>query len=138
MLNISEKNNQPIIQLNRGDSAELQTEPYICSDGNKTPLILNENDYILFCIAGPSGKIYYKKIITKNDYNQDNILTIKFRPNDTVNLQPFKYTFSLQYMPENGSDVYTYSTGIFELLPSIATVEDLHEREDIYDNQRRD
>lgn len=41
-------------------------------------------------------------------------------------------------MPENGSDVYTYSTGIFELLPSIATVEDLHEREDIYDNQRRD
>lgn len=65
MFNISEKNNQPIIQLNRGDSAELQTEPYICSDGNKTPLILNENDYILFCIAGPSGKIYYKKIITK-------------------------------------------------------------------------
>ena len=55
MFNISEKNNQPIIQLNRGDSAELQTEPYICSDGNKTPLILNENDYILFCIAGPSG-----------------------------------------------------------------------------------
>lgn len=74
----------------------------------------------------------------QNDYNQDNILTIKFRPNDTVNLQPFKYIFSLQYMPENGSDVYTYSTGIFELLPSIATVEDLHEREDIYDNQRRD
>ena len=37
MFNISEKNNQPIIQLNRGDSAELQTEPYICSDGNKTP-----------------------------------------------------------------------------------------------------
>ena len=40
MFNISEKNNQPIIQLNRGDSAELQTEPYICSDGNTKQYII--------------------------------------------------------------------------------------------------
>lgn len=126
MFNIIEKDNQTIIQLNRGDSAEFQTEPYTCSDGIKVPIILEENDYILFCISSSSGRIYYKKTISKNDYNQNNILTIKLQPNDTINLEPFRYVFSLQYMPDSGSDAYTYSTGIFDLLPSIATIEDLN------------
>lgn len=125
MFNIIEKNNQTIIQLNRGDSAEIQTEPYICSDENKTPIILKDNDYIMFCVASQSGKIYFKKVITKDDYNNDKILTIKLNPQDTIKLEPFQYLFSFQYMPENGSDAYTYSIGVFELLPSIATVEDL-------------
>lgn len=125
MFNITEKDNQTIIQLNRGDSVEFQTEPYTCSDGIKVPIVLEENDYILFCISSSSGRIYYKKIITKNDYNQDNKLTIKFIPNNTINLEPFRYVFSLQYMPNSGADAYTYNTGIFELLPSVATIKDL-------------
>lgn len=133
MFEIVEKKGQIIIQLTAGDSAEIETQPFIDSDNNKifdsdsddSPIILGDNDYVLFCVASPSGRIYLKRILTKDDYNDDGVLTIKLYPNDTIDMQPYNYNFSFSYMPNNGDDCYTYATGIFSLLPAIGTVRDL-------------
>ena len=133
MFEIIEKKGQIVINLTRNDSCEISTCPFIDSDENKIydkesndkAIILGDNDYVLFCIASPSGRIYLKKILTKEDYNSDGVLTLKLYPNDTIDMQPFRYLFSFSYMPNNGEDCYTYATGVFNLLPTIATVKDL-------------
>jgi hypothetical protein len=135
MFEIVEKKGQIVIRLTAGDSAEIETSPFIDADSNKIfdidsndkPIILGDNDYVLFCVASPSNRIYLKRILTKDDYNDDGILTMKFYPNDTIDMQPYNYNFSFSYMPNNGDDCYTYVTGIFSLLPAIGTVRDLHE-----------
>ena len=133
MFEIIEKKGQIIIQLTAGDSAEIETQPFIDSNANKVfdidsddkPIILGDDDYVLFCVASPSGRVYLKRILTKDDYNDDGVLTIKLYPNDTIDMQPYNYNFSFSYMPNNGNDCYTYTTGIFSLLPYIGTVRDL-------------
>lgn len=137
MFEIIEKKSQIVIRLTAGDSAEIETQPFIDSDTNKIfdtdsddkPIVLGDEDYILFCVASPSGRIYLKKLLTKSDYNSDGILTMKLSPADTIDLQPFSYLFSFSYMPHKGEDCYTYATGIFNLLPAIGTIRDLNESE---------
>lgn len=137
MFEIIEKKDQIVIKLTAGDSAEIETQPFIDSNANKIfdadsddrPIVLGDDDYILFCVASPSGRIYIKKVLTKSDYNSDGILTMKLSPADTIDLQPFSYLFSFSYMPHKGEDCYTYATGIFNLLPAIGTVRELNESE---------
>lgn len=133
MFEIVEGQKQITINLTRNDSCEIATCPFIDTDSNKiyspekndTPIILGDEDYVLFSVASPSGKVYLKKILTKDDYNEDGVLTMKLSPEDTIDMQPFRYLFSFAYMPNNGEDCYTYATGIFNLLPAIATIKDL-------------
>ena len=137
MFEIIEKKSQIVINLTRNDSCEISTCPFIDADENKIydkdsddkAIILGDNDYVLFCVASPSGRIYIKKVLTKSDYNSDGILTLKLSPADTIDLQPFSYLFSFAYMPHKGEDCYTYATGIFNLLPAIGTIRDLNESE---------
>lgn len=137
MFEIVEKKSQIVINLTRNDSCEISTCPFIDADENKIydkdsddkAIILGDNDYVLFCVASPSGRIYIKKLLTKSDYNSDGILTLKLSPADTIDLQPFSYLFSFAYMPNKGEDCYTYATGIFNLLPAIGTIRDLNESE---------
>lgn len=133
MFEIIEGKKQITINLTRNDSCEIATCPFVDSDANKiynpegsdSPIMLGDMDYIMFSVASPSGKIYLKKLLTKDDYNEDGVLTMKLSPEDTIDMQPFRYLFSFSYMPNNGEDCYTYATGIFNLLPAIATVKDL-------------
>ena len=135
MFEIIEKKGQIVINLTRNDSCEISTCPFIDADENKIydkdsddkPIILGDNDYVLFCVASLSGKVYLKKLLTNQDYNNDGILTMKLSPTDTIDLQPFSYLFSFSYMPHKGEDCYTYATGIFNLLPAVSTVKDLNE-----------
>ena len=94
---------------------------------DEKPIILSEKDYVVFTIGSNSGKIYLRKILTAADYNKQNILTLKLKPEDTINLQPSPctYLFSFAYMPNKGEDCYTYATGYLKLLPSLSTTEDL-------------
>ena len=134
MFEIVEKKSQIVIRLTAGDSAEIETSPFIDSDENKIfdidsddkPIVLGDDDYVLFCVASPSGRIYLKKLLTKSDYNSDGILTMKLSPADTIDLQPFSYLFSFSYMPNKGEDCYTYATGIFNLLPAFGTIRELN------------
>ena len=133
MFEILEKKGQTYINLTQNDSCEISTSPFIDADENKIfdtdsndkPIVLGDDDYVLFTVASPSGRIYIKKIITKSDYNSDNVLTVKLYPEDTISLQPFSYLFSFAYMPNKGEDCYTYATGAFEVLEAISTVKDL-------------
>ena len=135
MFEILEKKGQTYINLTQNDSCEISTSPFIDinenkifdTDGNDKPIVLGDDDYVLFCVASPSGRIYLKKVLTKNDYNSDGVLTMKLYPTDTIDLQPFSYLFSFSYMPHKGEDCYTYATGIFNLLPAVGTIRDLNE-----------
>ena len=135
MFEVVEKKGQIVIRLTAGDSAEIETSPFIDSDSNKIfdidsddkPIVLGDDDYVLFCVASPSGRVYLKKLLTNNDYNSNGVLTMKLSPADTIDLQPFSYLFSFSYMPNKGEDCYTYATGIFNLLPAVSTVKDLSE-----------
>ena len=135
MFEILEKKGQTYINLTQNDSCEISTSPFIDADENKIfdtdsndkPIVLGDDDYVLFCVASPSGRIYLKRVLTKNDYNSDGVLTMKLYPTDTIDLQPFSYLFSFSYMPHKGEDCYTYATGIFNLLPAIGTIRDLNE-----------
>lgn len=137
MFEIVEKKGQIVIKLTAGDSAEIETSPFIDADSNKIfdingndkPIVLGDDDYVLFCVASPSGRVYLKKLLTNQDYNSDGVLTMKLSPTDTIDLQPFSYLFSFSYMPHKGEDCYTYATGIFNLLPAIGTVRELNESE---------
>ena len=135
MFEILEKKGQTYINLTQNDSCEISTSPFIDVDENKIfdtdsndkPIVLGDDDYVLFCVASPSGRIYLKRVLTKNDYNSDGVLTMKLCPTDTIDLQPFSYLFSFSYMPHKGEDCYTYATGIFNLLPAVGTIRDLNE-----------
>ena len=135
MFEIIEKKGQTYINLTRNDSCEISTCPFIDSDENKIydkdsddkPIVLGDNDYVLFCVASPSGRIYLKKILTKENYNSDGVLTLKLYPDDTIDMKPYNYNFSFAYMPNKGEDCYTYATGIFNLLPAVGTVRELNE-----------
>lgn len=134
MFEVVEKKGQIVIRLTAGDSAEIETSPFIDSDSNKIfdidsndkPIVLGDDDYVLFCVASPSGRVYLKKLLTNNDYNSNGILTMKLSPADTIDLQPFSYLFSFSYMPNKGEDCYTYATGIFNLLPAFGTIRELN------------
>lgn len=135
MFEILEKKGQTYINLTQNDSCEISTSPFIDinenkifdTDSNDKPIVLGDDDYVLFCVASPSGRIYLKRVLTKNDYNSDGVLTMKLYPTDTIDLQPFSYLFSFSYMPHKGEDCYTYATGIFNLLPAVGTIRDLNE-----------
>ena len=137
MFEIIEKKGQIVINLTRNDSCEISTCPFIDADENKIYdkdsddkiIILGDNDYVLFCVASPSGRVYLKKLLTNQDYNNDGVLTMKLSPTDTIDLQPFSYLFSFSYMPHKGEDCYTYATGIFNLLPAVGTIRDLNNSE---------
>ena len=79
MFEILEKKGQTYINLTQNDSCEISTSPFIDADENKIfdtdsndkPIVLGDDDYVLFCVASPSGRIYLKRVLTKNDYNSD-------------------------------------------------------------------
>ena len=138
MFEIVEKRGQTYINLTRNDSCEISTCPFIDADENKIfiadsddkPIVLGDDDYVLFCVASPSGRVYLKKLLTKSDYNSDGVLTMKLSPADTIDLQPFSYLFSFSYMPNKGEDCYTYATGVFNILPAVGTVRELNDSVD--------
>lgn len=135
MFNIFEKKGQTIIQLTKGDSCELSTNIFLDSNNDNKynvedydeAIVLGESDYVMFTVASPNGRIYIKRVLTVNDYNDQGVLTLSLYPADTNNMQPFRYLFSFAYYPNSGENCYTYNQGIFELLPAISTVADLKE-----------
>lgn len=45
------KDNNSMIRLTRGDSAEFSTKPY---DNNSSPVDLSENDIVVFAVGVPT------------------------------------------------------------------------------------
>lgn len=131
MFEITERKGITHIRLSRGNSCTITTNPlYIDTNENKVydtddiPIILENNDRVLFCVCSGSGRKYLTKILTPNDYNDQDVLTLKLDAKDTL-LEPHCYDFSFTYFPSNKSEAYTYAEGKFEILPVCGDITDL-------------
>lgn len=139
MFEIIERKGQVHIRLSRGDSMQLETIPFTDTNENKKydpdtddkPIVLGEDDYVLFCMYSGSGRKYLSKLLTKDDYNEQQVLTLTLKPKDTINLQPYCYNFSFTYMPHKGEEAYTYVEGIFEIMPSCNAINEILKEEPI-------
>lgn len=127
MFTIAEKQGSILMQLTAGDSAEIQTEPFLDINSNDSfdsdeqhSVVLADTDKVLFTVTTQKGQVCLKKILTNSNYNEDNILVLKLKPQDTINLKPNFYLFSFAYLPNEGEERYTYAQGVLKLLPSLA------------------
>ena len=82
MFNITTRKDIVNIQLTRGDTAVIETIPVIDvdEDGKITdvdqPITLSGDDKVLFCVGSATGRIYLKKVLTANDYDDAGTLAI--------------------------------------------------------------
>ena len=132
MFDITTRKDIVNIRLTRGDTAVIETIPVIDvdEDGKITdvdqPITLRGDDKVLFCVGSATGRIYLKKVLTADDYDDTGVLAVILKPSDTIHLQPFNYNFDFTYLPESG-DAYTYASGIFSLIDKIGTIENVGE-----------
>lgn len=130
MFDITTRKDIVNIRLTRGDTAVIETIPVIDvdEDGKITdvdqPITLRGDDKVLFCVGSVTGRIYLKKVLTADDYDGAGVLAVILKPSDTIHLQPFNYKFDFTYLPESG-DAYTYASGIFSLIDTIGTIENV-------------
>lgn len=126
MFEITDSGGQVCIDLTRNDSCEIRTYPYTVGEsGEEFPISLDVDDYVMFAVAGRTGRVYLKKILTNADVDDEGNLVLKLSPEDTADMPAGEYVFSLAYMPDNGAECYTYVTGTFNLLAAVATVKQL-------------
>lgn len=131
IFDISTKNNLTTITLTKGDSAVIETNPFIDNNNNNnlddgdTSIQLGDNDYVVFTLAWPANQIWLKKILTKDNTTEAGTLLMSLVPQDTLALPPALYNFSFAYMPNGGQECYTYASGAFKLLPALSTVQNL-------------
>lgn len=126
MFSIDERNN---IKLTRGNSCKIDILPIITSSKTitvGTPEILEEGDKLIFTIASPSGRKYLQKILTSDDYdeNDDSVNLVLF-PEDTIDLQPFDYVYDAVIVYDNGMTVTFIDNATFTILPAVGTYKDL-------------
>lgn len=111
------------IKLTQGNSAEIDTTPYIL--GSTEPLILQDGEKVVFTVRSKYlGKIIIQKIATNLNYDENNNLTIKLKPEDT-NIPPYKYIYDVFYISQSG-DIYTYiDCSEFEIIQAVGLKTDL-------------
>lgn len=91
--------NTGIIRITRGDSAEA---PLFMNQGcelNPIRYELKDNDEVYFGVMEPNypfEQAIIKKKYTKNDVNEYGDVVVKFSSEDTVNLIPGKYFYSIK------------------------------------------
>ena len=93
------------IILTQGNSAIINVIPYI--DDESEPIVLSTDEKIYFTIKSPSGRVYMQKVLTLNDYDEENNLNLIFKPEDTINLEVYDYLYDMLYVNKDG-DAYTF------------------------------
>ena len=133
MFKYHEQNNERVIQLTRGDSVKFVTCP---RTNNINYVTLYEGDYVLFTVGSynnNNARRYVEKIISKDNYDERGGLVVELSPDDTKDMRPMKYKYSLAYMPQSGTEYHTYETGVLDLLPAISTIDVMKELLSSYD-----
>lgn len=110
------------IELTRGNSAEIDTTPFV--QDTETPMILRENDKVVFTVKSRStGKVLIQKFLTAADYDENEKLVLRLEPKDTVNMRAGNfYVYDLMLVTESG-DVYTYIGNCSNICPSFILLE---------------
>lgn len=111
------------IELIQGNTAQFYTYPV--SEATGEEIVLEGDDKILFIIKPKYGKDIFKKVFNKDDYDEDEQLVITITPKDTKNIKPGEYRYGVTYMPDDGTEAYTYQMGDFVILESCGTVDDI-------------
>lgn len=90
-------------------------------------IVLEDNDIILWYVKTAAGKEVVKRIFTPDDVNDDGSISLQLKPTDTINIKPSPnaYQYGLTYMPNNGSEAYTYCMGKFVVLAPCGTILDI-------------
>lgn len=120
MFHINQRNYN--IELTRGNSAEIDTTPFI--QDTEIPLELGENDKIVFTVKSRStNRIFIQKILTSADYDKDKKLVLRIDPKDTIDMRSGNfYVYDLMLVTESG-DVYTYIGNFKKIVPSFILLE---------------
>lgn len=115
------------ICLTRGNSCKIDILPILIDDNkNESPIILKDEDKLIFTVASPSGRKYLQKVLTADDYDEnDESLNLILFPNDTINLQPFDYMYDVVIVYDNGSTVTIVDSAKFSILQAYGTYQDL-------------
>lgn len=119
MFHINPKNYN--IELTRGNSAEIDTTPFV--QDTEIPLELGENDKVVFTVKSRySDKICFQKILTATDYDDENKLVLRINPQDTIGLKEGNlYVYDLMLVTEDGN-VYTYIGNYGNIVPSFVVL----------------
>lgn len=131
MFNINPRTNH--IKLTRGNSCKIDILPLVVSGNDKTskePIILQDGDRVIFTIAGVSGRKYLQKILTPDDYDEnDDSLNLILFPEDTINLKPLNYIYDVILVYDNGTSITFIDNAMFSILPAVGTYQDLERRD---------
>lgn len=113
------------IYLTRGNSCKIDITP-LC-DCDSDAIILSDNDKVIFTMAAPSGRVYLQKILTSNDYDglDDMSLNLILTPEDTINIKPLEYRYDVLLVYEDGASSTFISNAKFSLLQALGTYKDL-------------
>lgn len=120
MFHINQKNYN--IELTRGNSAEIDTTPFI--QDTEIPLELGEKDKVVFTVKSRStNRIFIQKVLTSADYDEDKKLVLRLDPKDTIDMRSGNfYVYDLMLVTESG-DVYTYIGNFGKIVPSFILLE---------------
>jgi len=123
VFNINPRTNH--IKLTRGNSCKIDITPLCACDGDS--IILTGEDKVVFTVASPSGRVYLQKILTANDYDDtdDMSLNLFLTPDDTINLKPLEYRYDVLLVCEDGTSSTFISNAKFSLLQAFGTYKDL-------------
>lgn len=116
MFNIFDKN---VVNIPRGDSVTVYVTPIDDSTGN--PIVLEENDSVIFAVATKTGEPVLSKTLTSANYDdsQEGSLVCEFAPEDTANLPTGEYPYTCLLVLSAGTRV-TFVTSSIVITETIA------------------
>lgn len=126
MFTVNAENNH--IKLTRGNSCKIDILPLLVNESLKTqtPIILSDDDKVIFTVASPSGKIYLQKVLTADDYDEgDETLNLIIFPEDTIDMQPYDYVYDVLVVYDDGSTTTFIRDATFSILSALGTYKDL-------------
>lgn len=94
-----------MLTIPRGNSYSFKFE---ITYEDKTPYILSSTEQVVFSVKRSTDKseeAFIQKIYTGDDCDEDNKLTIKIEPEDTINIRAGDYWFDIAVF--DGDDFFT-------------------------------
>ena len=107
----TKKNN--VVSITKGDYSVIPVELVISTYPEYYTLKLEENDRVYFGIMAPNksfDEAILKKEFTLHDVTPDGYINIKILPDDTLNLEPGVYYYSVKALYKLGDNDVRIST----------------------------
>lgn len=115
----------PEIDLIRGNTGSYSPALLLDDEPLET---LGKGEFILFIVKSALGTTYLSRTLAGSVDGTP--ITFEFKPEDTIELSPFRYEYSIDYYIGNGiSTYYTLERGIFNLIPEVGNIKDIKKGE---------